>query len=321
MLRGTGVTALRWRFLKPDLYCFNFHRIGEKRETAFDPGVFSCSQECFREHVALLATRFEIISVERLIELRSHSQRAARPLALITFDDGYGDNYNLAFPVLKQYGVAATFFIPTAFIESRTIPWWDEIAWLVRNASTESIRLEGDDRDFPVGANASDVSIMKILQVVRRRPMTMADQVQEIRDGCKVSSSCAMPADSLFMTWDQLKEMHDAGMGIGSHTHTHPILSTLSCDAQREELAISKSILEERLKAPVKAVAYPVGSRSAFTPETCTLAKSVGYELGFSFRRHQNALPLSAPYEIGRFAVDGEMTPARFRSLVAFPSI
>ena len=150
VLAMTGLTELRWRTLGRGLYCFNYHRIGDAAASAFDRGVFSCSAGRFREHVALFKDRFEVIELARLLKVFD-GRPPRRPMVLITFDDGYADNHAFAFPVLKEFGVTAAFFIPTAFVGGSRLPWWDEIAWSLRNASTDRDPLEGVRRGFRPG--------------------------------------------------------------------------------------------------------------------------------------------------------------------------
>lgn len=319
VLRKTGSLELRWRTLGPHLSCFNYHRIGDPTQCAFDRGVFSCSAERFREHIGLLRERFDIVDLARL----SHTlQRATpgRPLALITFDDGYIDNYELAFPILKEFGITAAFFIPTEFIGGSQLPWWDEIAWSLRHASTGRISLAGHKEEFDLAPGGIDQTIAAVLELVkRRRDIPMDEQVAEVSEACGPRGSVAAAGAGLFVDDVQIGEMRQAGMDIGSHTHTHRILSHLDPDAQEDELATSKEILEGLLGEPVNAVAYPVGAPGSYGPETCRIAASLGYNLGFNFIAGVNRLPNKGPLDLNRFAVEENAPPARLKATVAFP--
>src|SRR5581483_725894 len=133
-LSVTGITSLTWRRLLPCLYVFNYHRIGNPETCAYNRDLYSCTATQLRKHVTLLKERFEIINCERLLYFVQHGYTGQLPLALITFDDGYLDNYTLAFPVLKEMDTPATFFLPTAFIGQRRLMWGDEIAWTLRHS-------------------------------------------------------------------------------------------------------------------------------------------------------------------------------------------
>ncbi|SIO66896.1 Polysaccharide deacetylase [Singulisphaera sp. GP187] len=317
LLARTGLTAVRWHTLGRGLYCFNYHRIGDPEACAFDRGVYSCSTAHFREHVAMLKERFEVVNLARLLEEGGRPPR--KPLALITFDDGYADNYEVAFPTLRELGVTAAFFIPTAFIGGSQLPWWDEIAWSLRNATIERIRLEDAEGDFDLGAEGIERSIEAVLERVKLRTrIPMDEQVREIRARCRPAGSMRDAGARLFMDREQLREMRRAGMDIGSHTHSHRILSHLNGDTQREELEQSKTILEGLLDEPITSVAYPVGRSSSYTPETCQIAESLGYRVGFNFICQSNRLPLSKPFDIFRFGIHRDIDSHELKSHTCF---
>jgi peptidoglycan/xylan/chitin deacetylase (PgdA/CDA1 family) len=318
LLSRTGLTGLRWHTLGRGLYCFNYHRIGDPEVCEFDRGVYSCSAARFREHLVLLTERFEFVDITRLLRLRN-SRPPRKPLALITFDDGYEDNYELAFPILKEFGLTAAFFIPTAFIGGSRLPWWDEVAWSLRNATAERIRLEGARDDFELGPERLEHSIFAILELVKvRARIPMDEQVMEIREVSRPAGSMQAAGARLFLNREQLREMRRAGMDIGSHTHSHRILSHLDGDSQREELEESKAILEELLDEPVPAVAYPVGTSSAYSPETCRIAESLGYRIGFNFIGKSNRLPMTRPFDVHRFSADGHLEVDELRIKTCF---
>ena len=115
--------------------------------------------------------------------------------------------------------------------------------------------------------------------------------------------------------------MRGAGMDIGSHTHTHRILSHLDADSQRDELGQSREILEGMLGEPVTSVAYPVGSPESYGPETCQIAESLGYRVGFNFIAGVNRLPLERPFEVNRFPVFDDPSGSDLKASVAFPRL
>lgn len=302
-LDALGLTWLTWRRLPPGLYIINYHRVGDAHACAFDRDVFSCTLDDFREHLTLIAGRFEVIGLEQLRRsIAAGAGAGDRRLALITFDDGYIDNYQLAFPELRALGLTACFFVPTAFVGGARIPWWDEIAWIVRNATVARLRLPDDPGEVPLDDDR-EPAIRRVLAHVKRS-RDLAGQIDRLREACRPESPAWPPSGRLFMSWDELNEMRRAGMDIGSHTHSHPILSQLSADEQEDELATSRGILESELGEPVDAIAYPVGGPEQFTEETCRIADATGYRLGFSFIRERSAWPVSHPLSIPRFAAD-----------------
>jgi len=107
------------------LLVLNYHRIGDPDATPYDRGLFSARQDAFAEQVAHLARSCDVISPADIETIRR--ERHGR-FVLVTFDDGYRDNYELAVPVFASRGVPATFFVCTGYIDRPHLAWWDEIA-------------------------------------------------------------------------------------------------------------------------------------------------------------------------------------------------
>jgi peptidoglycan/xylan/chitin deacetylase (PgdA/CDA1 family) len=110
----------------------------------------------------------------------------------------------------------------------------------------------------------------------------------KLAEACEVNLPPLALQDSQLMTWDQIRQVAQDKIVIGSHTHTHRVLATLDGDTQQEELALSKAILEREIGQPVRSIAYPVGGLRHFTEQTEQLAKASGYALTFSYRTGLN---------------------------------
>jgi Polysaccharide deacetylase len=120
MLSRLGlVRAISWLPRRPQLTVFNYHRIGWIDENPYDDAIFSASPAGFRAQLQFLRKYFDLPPLDEVVAAVSAGAELKRPTALITFDDGYRDNYELAFPVLKECGVPAVFFIPTDFVACR----------------------------------------------------------------------------------------------------------------------------------------------------------------------------------------------------------
>ena len=129
------------------------------------------------------------------------------------------------------------------------------------------------------------------------------------------------------MTWDQAKQLADsgAGMAIGSHAQSHPRLASLNEDAQYQELASSKQILENRIGRPIKALAYPYGWPGSYTAATMALAARAGYRVAFSSHEGINRFAGLDRYEdqsargrigrLGGLAARRERVPLRIRQV------
>lgn len=314
----SGRMALKWQRRPAGVYCFNYHRIGLAADSEFDPNVFSCTPQRFEQHLSLFQKNFDVISIDELIALQRSQQRVTERLAVLTFDDGYIDNYQLAYPMLKAAGLTAGFFVSTDYVDQPQIPWWDEVGWIVRHASSRTVKLA----HWPSSVNIADgtirMRVRRLLKAVKLdNSMPMVEKLRQLKQALQLEP-LVMPAPTeLFVNWLQLKEMADNGMHIGSHTLSHNILAHLSSEQQLVELTQSKQRLETMLQRPVSSVAYPVGGADSFTSSTQGLAQQAGYQLAFSFISGINAqLGLMNRYRLCRFPIDENASVWQLKQMV-----
>lgn len=201
------------------------------------------SLEAFRAHIAWLAENTKVVRLDALSSI-DPADRDRRPIVALTFDDGFADNFEVAFPVLLEFDLPATFFVTTGL----------------------------PDRDPAV--------------VARMARLTGAT-----------------PGEIRGMSWDQIREMHAAGMEVGGHTVTHPNLASIGEGAARWEIARSKTEIEQRLGAPVTTFAYPFGKpKHHFSAETVRLVQECGFSHAVTVH-HRGVVAGDRPFRIPRFAV------------------
>jgi peptidoglycan/xylan/chitin deacetylase (PgdA/CDA1 family) len=106
-----------------------------------------------------------------------------------------------------------------------------------------------------------------------------------------------------FLNWEEAQEMSGGGMAIGSHTHSHTVLSQLEPEQQRQELAKSKDIIMKKLGIEAKVLAYPVGHKTSFSNQTWRIAQELGYRCAFSHYGGVNLQAETSPYDVKRTKV------------------
>jgi len=232
---------------------------------------------------------------------------------LITFDDGYLDNYSVAFPILRSHGVQAVFFLPTAFIGTGKLPWWDIIAYIIKRSVKGRIHLEYPaPRDFDLAADGGKRVSMEILRLFTHPTVKDPERfLVDLERECEVLRPEA-EAERCFLNWDEARDMQQHGMDFGSHTHSHEILTKLSPERQREEVRYSREILERELNRQVDVLAYPVGLKHCFSSDTVSALEQTGYRGAFSFYGGSNRAGDVRPYDIQRYGVS-DSSFARFR--------
>jgi len=234
------------------LSIFIFHRVLPVADPLLP---FEPSAEQFDWIARFIARTFNVMPLgEAARRLQTGTLPSAA--AAVTFDDGYADNLLVAWPILKRYGIPATFFIATAFLEGGRM-WNDDVIEAFRFAQTEELDLDafGLGR-HPLGDAAERVrgyeAVLGRLKYFEHRRRSEVAREIAVR--------CAVPATSeLMMTHQQLRTLHGEGAEIGGHTRTHPILENLDDAAAQREIIAGKRELEELLGEPVRVFAYPNG--------------------------------------------------------------
>ncbi|MBI4465382.1 MAG: polysaccharide deacetylase family protein [Acidobacteria bacterium] len=252
------------------------------------------SRQMFEHHLDCLGTRYQFIPLDEMGSALESGKKFARPTAAITFDDGYSDVYYNAFPILKRKGIPAAVFVVTEFVGNsqpllhdrlyRTLSaffsrWTSpqhELSGLLRTAgmpASEIRRLVGEAKNPFAAARA-------FLVTLSQEDILRAVEALEEKVGLE-EDTIAKPRP---LSWEMLVEMQRAGITVGSHTRTHPVLTNENGQKIYEELADSRQQLEERLGVPIRHFAYPDGR---FDVETIRAAAAAGYRYAYTTCQHQ----------------------------------
>ena len=301
-----GLTTLLERMpAMRGLVVLNYHRIGEASATPYDPGNFSGTADDLYEHIRLFRRRHTIVTLDEAIDLALARRPAASPAILITFDDGYRDNWSVALPVLESLNAPAAFFLVPAFLDGNTLPWWDVIAYVVKHSRRRRFTLTYPTRakfDVEHGLEAVIRGVLRLY----KSPATKDTGrfMQRLHEAC----DCGPPAPNplLFLSWRQAQQLANRGIAVGSHTLTHQILSKLPGREQAREVLESRALLERRLGVAIRSLAYPVGQRHTFSPATKQALHHAGYAVGFSHYGGSNRPPRVDPYDVRRFTISGQ---------------
>ena len=312
VLQRLGVIrALEMFRSRPGILIINHHRVGDANISRFDRGVFSATDEQLDEQTKYLKRHFPIVCGDELEELVTGKKKLTRLHVAITFDDGYLDNYTHAFDMLRSNNCPASFFLVPEYVGTNYVPWWDAIAYLIRNTEKKEISLQLPvPLKLTLGKNRES-AILAVLRHYKRADNTDGDAfIAELKD----EAACVIPEPGRrFLNWSEAKEMKSGGMTIGSHTYSHHILGQLSLDSQHWQLDQSKRTLEEQLGGEISTLAYPVGSTTAFSQSTEEIAHALGYKMCFSFYgglntpgtiRHTNIFRTSMSTEFSLFRTE-----------------
>jgi len=293
--------------MRNKLIVLNYHRIrphDPQFRTAFDDGVYTVDEDEFARQIKWLKHNTLILSEKDLIDHHGKSgflpPRTSAPCVVITFDNGYRDNYTIAFPILKYFETPAILFVTTQMINARQLSWWDIMAYLIKHSRKPFIAFNGKKFFLP---DQKQDAIMFFQQQMKQKQYEQTKYLlSELSETCDVRlPDVALQAREI-LTWEEIREMAHHQVAIGSHTHTHRMLSSISLISQKEEMILSKLIIEKHIDNPVLSISYPFGEPQFITPETSEFAAASGYLFGFTSNTGANDWKNIQPYKVKRIA-------------------
>ncbi|MEW5985369.1 MAG: polysaccharide deacetylase family protein [Chloroflexota bacterium] len=263
-----------------------YHRIGEPERPSFDtykPNV-SATPAAFAEQMAFVQSRFNVIGLAEVVAwLEEGRPLPPRPL-LITFDDGYQDNYDYAWPILRQRNLPAVIFLATDYIDNDRPFFWDLVAYCFHHTRLERATLPLVGRQ-EWGDAVTRTAVME----------NWLRALKGVRDDLKWEAVGQAPKQlevyvpdgafaGLCLTWEEVRAMAAGGMSMGAHTRSHAILRRVGEERVREEIAGSKERIEAETGRPVTAFAYPNGQPGDFDEAHGRILGEVGVKVAFTLR-------------------------------------
>jgi len=297
-----------------------YHRVAEPDPgSPWDPDLISATPDVFRRQLDFVSRHFTPVRSEAVVAWAENGKAMPKSPIVITFDDGYRDNRTVALPILQEAGLVADFFICPWYITNRRLFWWDKMAYCVRRSDGPALSLSYPRRlELPLGdPDEREAARRRLLHVAKRTPRLDFDRMlAELQAAAGVELNEPAAARELLMTWDDVRELAVAGMGVGSHSMSHRLLAMSDAATVAKELTRSRRAIEHETGRPVRTLAYPVGS---FDDRTQALAREAGYRLAYAYSGGISRLKVSNRMALKRLAVERFVTMPYFRALLAFP--
>lgn len=295
----------------------NYHRIAPADTRPTGEG-WSATEDELDSQLRYLNKHVEVVGPEALLERRNGRS------VILTFDDGYRDNYERALPLLREHGVPATFFLATGFLDRGGVAWWEEIDWMVQSSTRP--RLNGAltaGAELSLGDKAARrKAVARLLERYKQLPggetEQFLDQLAQATGSGRLDPGEGRDA---WMTWDMARELLAAGMSIGGHSVSHPVLARLPQGQQRREILECRDRLAQELGIPMELFSYPVGLPGTFDERTIACLREAGVRLAFSYYGGYSRLHVPNPYDVPRSSVWLGMQPERFHALTALPQV
>jgi peptidoglycan/xylan/chitin deacetylase (PgdA/CDA1 family) len=297
-MRYSGVIWLLRRTLPRQrrLKILAYHRISNQR---FDPLLMNLPVPMFEAQLQYLRRHYLPVSLDEAVAALSAGCTLPPETVVLTFDDGYRDNYINAFPLLKKYQMRATVFLTAGAIDTGDMLWYDRVAAIIRAGDRTMVDL----RDFGFTAYPLN-TIEEKARAIRRITSRMKYRLPAERQALIAALARQLQVDALvqdpdaaLLTWDEIREMQRGGVSFGSHGMHHTILTVMSAAEAVAEIRSAKQLIEEKLQTPVEYFAYPNGHGEDFNDQVKDHARSIGY-------RAACALEIGAHGPVDLFALD-----------------
>lgn len=314
------------RVLIRDLRVLAYHRVLDVSNDTlfdFDLDLVSASVDGFREQMRWLKRHMRPIGFADVVATLDAGKALPVDSVVVTFDDGYDDNYHHAFPILREVGVPATFFVSTGHIDSGVPYAYDWLVHMILCTRVADPRIP--ELGLVLAPDAPRTARRALAQqaldrIKRLDSPAQADLIARLERDWDMPRR-AGDADCRPMSWAQVREMHMAGFEIGSHGVHHRMLAKLPQDQLEAELRDSGAALQRGLGVATNAIAYPVGGDDAFDARVIDATCAAGYRIGCSYISGTNLHGATNPYALYRLAVEREMDIGWFAAMVTLPEL
>lgn len=294
---------------------FMLHRVSPEPVGAFEPNRILRVRPDFLETVVqrVIERGFECISLDE-IPARLAASESTRPFACFTFDDGYRDNREHAFPILRRYGVPHALYVPTDYPDGTGDLWWLALEEAVRRADRLDVEIAGEARSYTLSCPEDrERAYAELYWPLRDLPEPEARAIVATlarQAGFDPSGLCS----GLIMSWDELREAaKDPLLTIGAHTCGHYALSKLTDSEARHELQESRRRIEAELGRPCRHFSYPYGCERAAGPRDFALAREAGFETAVTTRKGLvQRWHAEVPTALPRLSLNGDYQDSRY---------
>jgi peptidoglycan/xylan/chitin deacetylase (PgdA/CDA1 family) len=292
------------------------HHVRPARPGAFQPNRLLEVTPGFLEDVIVRLRRADV----DLVSLDEMRRRLAerifwRKFVCFTFDDGYRDNRQYAYPILKRHAVPFAIYIPTSFPDRLGELWWLALEAVIAGNDRIALAMNDQDRHFECRTAQQKNEVFNVVYWWLRSLESEAALRRVVHDLCRryrvdMAAFCA----DLCMTWDELGELaRDPLVTIGAHTVNHVMLRKVSDEQARSEMTMGAAVIEAALGTRPRHLAYPVGDPTSAGPREFRLAQEAGFATatttrpGVLFPEHRHCLTA-----LPRITLNGEFQRLRY---------
>jgi len=255
-----------------------YHSVIEEPDQHADSlGGIIHSQSQFRAQMELLARNYHPIHLDEVVKKLSVGEALPKRSVVITFDDGYTDNYEVAMPILDNVGIPATFYLTVDCVENRKLPWPSRLRFAFRKTKRSGwTNANGKTWDLSSPLSREKAFLFASDECCQLSGVAQEQFVTKVEN--QLESKPPGELSSLMMTYEHARALVRNGHIVGSHTMTHPNMAHINERDAEIELAESKRRLEAELKSPVAHFSYPCPAMTPHWNERTVLqSRAAGY--------------------------------------------
>ncbi|MDP2816653.1 MAG: polysaccharide deacetylase family protein, partial [Rectinemataceae bacterium] len=310
VLYYTGVELLlRKLWPRKGVAIFMFHSVQPPSSITRLAG-FCIDPQIFEKQIRFLS-RYNCVSMSAVAAAAAGNAELPRDAIAITFDDGYADNYYVAYPILKKYGLSSTIYLTTNFIGTDQWLPLNRLYDAVERTEAVEVILPSelglrDGRPFTLGLNTENDKQEAVTYIRSRLKLIQTDEFERIVDLLCTQllgkMKRARSEEFKMLSWQEVRAMQDL-VEYGSHTMSHCIVSKVSEERLRQELKASKFEIEKHTHKTVVHFAYPNGRREDYDERAMTFLNDMGYRTAVTTVHGVNT-SISKPFELRRLTME-----------------
>lgn len=302
---------LRW-INKSSLLVVTYHGVYDK----FCRGSLSLFThlhvDLLREHLKFLKRNYNVISLSELTACLKDRKPWPERAALITFDDGFRNNYEVAFPVLKEFDLPAVIYLTVNYVGTDKLLWFDELYLLLKKCLEDAVETDVLAEFLGPIPDSCDIGELYPICSNRLKKMSIIERTEiitRLKQLVCIEGKPILSEPFKFLSWEQVLEMKSSGLvEFGVHTATHRIVSELPPDEWEKEIVAPKNKIEKIIGNSIDTFCYPNGVPDVdFFQEHEKYLKSKGYVCAFSTHEGLNT-PKYNQYRLGRIPVGSDIS-------------
>lgn len=249
------------------------------------------------EQLAYLTRHYEVIPLSELVRCLEERRAPPKKSVVITFDDGFRDNFEYALPLLQKHNATATVFVVTGSLSTGELPWSERLGYLFQHTVVDA--FSGPETGNQRVSLATPGQRHSAYQVVRKPLATMCREDRDAAISRVANSLEVEPPKDRMLNWDQARDMLAAGNEIGAHTYSHPLLAQIPYEEAKWEMKKSLSDIREHLRIENPAFCFPGGS---FNDRLLDLVPRLGFRSAFVPNQalRMNTPDSVTPYSLSR---------------------